>query len=71
MSHIKYIGHMSLERNIAIREKLFDAGVADENTKFVLNHFSHNADGVVYDDFVKFADKEGFIVAYDGMVMEF
>ena len=71
MSHIKYIGHMSLERNIAIREKLYDAGVADDHTVFVLNHFSHNGDGVVYDDFVKFAEKEGFKVAYDGMIIEF
>ncbi len=71
LSHIEYIGHMSLERNIAIREKLFDAGAADEHTVFVLNHFSHNGEGVVYDDFVNAAEKEGFVVAYDGMVIEF
>ncbi len=38
---------------------------------FILNHFSHNAKDVVYDDFVKIAEREGFLVSYDGMEYEF
>lgn len=65
-----YVGHMSLERCIALREKLKSVGVADENTVFVLNHFSHNGVNVVYDDFVKIAADAGFLVSYDGMEIE-
>ena len=38
---------------------------------FILNHFSHNAKDVVYDDFVTIAKREGFLVSYDGMEYEF
>lgn len=66
-----YIGHMGIVDNIKIREKLFDYGVADKNTIFVLNHFSHNGADVVYDDFVNIAEKQNFLVSYDGMEIEF
>ncbi len=45
-------------------------GAVDDHTTFVLTHFSHNADGVVYDEFVPVAEQQGFIVAYDGMEIE-
>lgn len=34
--------HMNLEGNIEVKERLLSTGLADENTSFVLNHFSHN-----------------------------
>ena len=68
--HIEYIGHMNLERCIALREKLKTVGVADENTIFVLNHFSHNGGNATYDDFVKIAAEHNFLVSYDGMEIE-
>ena len=61
---------MCLERCIAIRDKLKSVGVADENTVFVLHHFSHNGGNVVYDDFVKIAAENNFLVSYDGMEIE-
>lgn len=67
---INYVGHMNLKRCIEMREKLKSIGVADENTIFVLHHFSHNGGEVVYDDFVKIAANEGFLVSYDGMEIE-
>lgn len=70
-SPVKYIGHMGVERCIEIREKLKNVGVADENTIFVLHHFSHNGGDVLYDDFKKIADEYGFLVSYDGMEIEF
>ncbi|MBE6762640.1 MAG: hypothetical protein E7551_10225 [Ruminococcaceae bacterium] len=68
--HIEYIGHMNLERCIAIREKLKSVGVADQNTVFVLHHFSHNGGNSVYEDFKEIAAKEGFLVSFDGMEIE-
>ena len=50
--------------------RMLEEGMADENTRFVCNHFSHNGISVVYDDFVSVAGKEGFLVSYDGMIME-
>ena len=65
-----YKGHMSLEENVKIRDRMLKMGVADENTKFVCTHFSHNGTNVVYDDFVTIAAKEGFITSYDGMIID-
>ena len=64
-----YIGHMSLEENIKVRSRMLEMGLADENTKFICHHFSHNGTHVVYDDFVPIAAKEGFLVSYDGMIL--
>ena len=54
-NHATYVGHLSLERFIALRKKLIDENIAYIDTLFVLNHFSHNGANVVYDDFVKIA----------------
>ena len=67
---LTYIGHMGLAENAQVRRRMLDEGMADENTVFVCNHFSHNGISVVYDDFVTVAGKEGFLVSYDGMIME-
>lgn len=69
-SHIDYVGHMSVERCIEIREKLVSYGNADENTVFALNHFSHNGKNVIYDNFAKEVEKLGFLATYDGMILE-
>lgn len=64
-----YVGHLTLNRCIDLRETLTEIGVADENTKFVLNHFSHNGKNVVYDEFLKIAAEHNFDVSYDGMII--
>ena len=66
-----YVGHMSLTENVEVRRRMLEMGIADENTVFVCNHFSHNGTSVVYDDFVPIAAKEGFLVSYDGMSVTF
>jgi len=68
-SHSTYPNHFSLERCETVRQQLLDCGAADAHTQFVLNHFSHDGEGVVYDDFVPVAAAKGFQVAYDGMVI--
>ena len=66
-----YVGHLCFSRCAALRKRLIDEGIADGNTVFILNHFSHNGKNVTYDEFVKIAEKEGFLTSYDGMVFEF
>jgi phosphoribosyl 1,2-cyclic phosphate phosphodiesterase len=65
-----YIGHMSFAENLKVRDRMIEMGIADDNTKFISHHFSHNGTNVVYDDFVAIAAKEGFLVSYDGMILE-
>ncbi len=70
MEELNYHGHGCLGRNIRFRALLKEAGVADENTVFVLNHFSHNGLHACYDDFAPIAAKEGFLTSYDGLELE-
>lgn len=61
-----HVGHMSFETNLDVRNRLIEIGCADKSTIFCSNHFSHNGK-LTYDDLVPIAEKEGFLVAYDGM----
>ena len=58
----KHFGH-----NVECRNRMLEMGIADENTKFISTHFSHNGLHGCYDDFLKIASKEGFDVSFDGM----
>ena len=68
---LHYVGHMNVARCAEFRNMLLSAGAADEHTVFVLNHFSHNGENTVYDDLVPIAQREGFLVSYDGMELTF
>lgn len=70
MEDLNYHGHMCLGRNVRFRDLLIEAGLADEKTVFVCNHFSHNGKDACYDDFAPQAEKEGFLTSYDGMIVE-
>jgi len=70
-NYADYVGHMSLDRCIAFRDILKKEGIADENTVFILNHFSHNSKHVLYDEFIEIAKEHDFLVTYDGMIYEF
>lgn len=67
---ITYIGHLNLKRCINVKTQLLNDGIADKNTVFVLNHFSHNGNAM-YDDFSHIAGENRFLVSYDGMGLEF
>ena len=67
----KYHGHMCLDRNVTVRQRLIEIGAADEKTIFAVNHFSHNGYDVLYDDMKKIVEEKGFIVSYDGLEVEF
>lgn len=68
--HIEYHGHMNLERNLITREKMLACGAADEKTVFCCNHFSHNSAGSVYDVMLPIAEKNQFLLSFDGMSVE-
>ncbi len=70
MKPMTYVGHMSFAENLAVRDKMLEMGLADEKTKFVSNHFSHNGTNSVYDEFLPIAKENGFDVTYDGMEIE-
>lgn len=72
-THIVYKdggNHMGIEDNRIMKERLTEIGCADENTIFVINHFSHNGT-LNHDAIVKAVEKDGFIVSYDGLEIEF
>lgn len=57
--------HMGIPDNIKVKERLFKIGCADDSTRFILTHFSHNG-GLLHDELVQSAKPYGFDVAYDG-----
>ena len=59
-------GHMGLEENRKMKERLFEIGAATEKTRFYLNHFSHMC-GLTHDEFQPLAASYGFTVAWDGL----
>ena len=61
--------HMGYPDNIAVKQRLEDMGLADDNTKYVITHFSHNC-GMLHEELEEYVKDSGFIVAYDGMEIE-
>lgn len=68
--HIDYHGHMNIERDLLFRQKLFDFGLADGDTVFVANHFSHNG-RLTYAEASDPAVNQGLVPSYDGMEIVF
>lgn len=62
--------HMTFGTNLEIVNRMRREGLIDENTKVVLNHFSHNG-GQTHDEMCKATEKYDVIVAYDGLEIEF
>lgn len=69
IKHMDYRGHMNIERDLVFRQRLFDFGLADANTVFVANHFSHNG-RLSYAEAVKIGEEYGIVISYDGMEIE-
>lgn len=68
---MNYIGHMNLNDNVKVMNRLREIDTADENTIFCSNHFSHNGTDVLYEGFSAVAEKFGILTSYDGMEVEF
>lgn len=64
-------GHMNMEQCGVMRDKLCEMGLCGKDTKYILNHFSHNGANVLYDELIDLAKENGYDVSYDGMTVEF
>jgi phosphoribosyl 1,2-cyclic phosphate phosphodiesterase len=62
-------GHMGINAGIDVKNRLCEFGAADGKTVFCFNHFSHNGNKT-YDELVPIAEKDGFLVSYDGMELK-
>jgi len=65
-----YVGHMCIGVNDKLRNRLCELGLAHKETKFIVNHFSHNGEDILYEDLLPIAQKYDFDVSYDGMEIE-
>ena len=61
--------HMGIEDDVDLKSKLFELGVVDDKTKYVITHFSHNA-YPLRSNLKEIEEKYGVIAAYDGMQIE-
>lgn len=61
--------HMGIPDNIEVKERLWQINCATTDTQFIINHFSHNC-GLQHEELTVAAAPHGFIVAYDGMVID-
>lgn len=62
--------HMSVSDNRLVKQRLTEMGCADENTRFAINHFSHNGK-LMHDEITERVRKDGFLVSYDGLSVTF
>ena len=67
--------HMGIDANIKLKRMLIEQGTADENTRFIANHFSHNGfmmggKQTTLAEFEAYCAANGFDVSYDGMTFE-
>ena len=67
--------HMGIRTDATMKKRLIENGTADENTRWICHHFSHNGfipGGRVYpqEEFEAIAAGYGFTMSYDGMKVE-
>lgn len=61
--------HMGILDDMTVKEKLISYGICGDNTKYVITHFSHNANPLKEN--LKSIERQfGVIAAYDGMEFE-
>ena len=63
-------GHLCLETDKEVYDRLTEIGVCDDNTIAYVNHFSHNGK-LSHKELVTEAEKYGFSATYDGLEVDF
>ena len=63
--------HMGIPNNLEARKRFIENGNYKDSTVSVITHFSHNGSDVGYGDMLKIAEENGFVLAYDGLEIEF
>lgn len=66
----RYDSHMTIDENIAMKEKLLAQGSAGSSTVFVSSHFSHNGI-LLHEQAEQRLAPHGILTAYDGFEAEF
>lgn len=61
-------GHMGLPENRETVSRLREIGCVDDGTVIVIHHFSHNC-GQLHAELEQEVEKDGFLVAYDGLIV--
>ncbi|MDR2482177.1 MAG: MBL fold metallo-hydrolase [Treponema sp.] len=61
-------GHMGIAENFTVKKRLTAAGLANQDTRFIANHFSHNG-GVSYEESAELLSPQDIVPAYDGMLL--
>lgn len=61
--------HMNIALCLEVQDRLRRAGCAHEGTRFIATHFSH-AGGLLHDELEEAFGDSGFIVAYDGLIVD-
>ena len=65
-----YASHMRIGHLHNFKKQFKEWGVCDNNTLHCVNHFSHNGKNILYKD-KEIYEKQGFIMSYDGLEVEF
>lgn len=63
-------GHMCLETNAEVLERMRGMGLIDAGTVVCIHHFSHGG-GPIHDELAELVKPQGWLVSYDGMTVEF
>jgi len=61
--------HMGLPDNRALVAELREAGALKKAAPVIVNHFTHNC-GQLHEELEAEVEQDGFIVSYDGMIVE-
>ncbi len=70
LKHKDGTNHMGIEDVLIVKQRLIECGCVNENTRFVITHFSHNGE-LLHDEIEERVAKHDIAVAYDGFVFEF
>ena len=63
--------HMGFPEIFKMQEIFTANGNCDDYTISVITHFSHNYEKACYDKMLPVAERHGFVLAYDGLDIEF
>lgn len=63
-------GHMGLKAVRSVVQRLRKMECIDKDTPVVLTHFSHNGN-LLHEELETETKEDGFVIAYDGMLLEF
>lgn len=61
--------HMGVEENRVIKKRMLQEGAANDDTKFIITHFSHNG-MLLHNEIEERVINDKFIVAHDGLEIE-